>query len=87
MNSSTLPVPHALLKGFMADLFVEAMVPELFDDELSPYQVLIRRLDEDAIWAALEHVPYHIRKLKPGVGRTGDPTLDECVQIVAPDAQ
>jgi len=49
-------------------VFVEGVSAELFDEELSAYQVVIREEDEPAIWASLEHLPYNVRKLKPGVG-------------------
>jgi len=54
-------------------VFAANVHPGLFDDELCAYHVVIHERDEQALWAALAHLPYRIKKLKPGMGRTEVP--------------
>lgn len=54
-----------------AKIFVAGVVREQLDvplggGELKPWHVLINEDDEDELRAALQHLPYSMRKLKPG---------------------
>lgn len=56
-----------------AKVLVEGLLPEHveapFAEVLLPRHVIVREEDVDGILAALQHLPYSVRKLKPEVGR------------------
>lgn len=66
--SMGMDIQPAWAKG--GKVFVDDVVPENFDEELGPMNVVVHEADEDALFAALQKLPWNIKKLKPGTGRS-----------------
>jgi hypothetical protein len=60
-------------KVFVDDFTAEDLNEPWHANGLRPYHVVLYEADEDALTDALKHLPYGIRKLKPGVGRRSYP--------------
>mmetsp|Transcript_158760 Transcript_158760/g.281447 ORF Transcript_158760/g.281447 Transcript_158760/m.281447 type:complete len:803 (+) Transcript_158760:52-2460(+) len=68
-------------KIFVEGISLQNLEEALGDDELRPRHLVILEEDEQDIYAALDHLPYNIKKLKPGVGRSMVPTSLELCNV------
>jgi len=70
-----------------AKVFVDNIGPEHFDQDLGPMNVVLHEADEAELFKALEELPWNIKKLKAGVGKSHLPTDLSMIEVSSDDEQ
>lgn len=62
-------------KIFVEEITAVHLEPPAFDGELRPWHVILREIEEEALWDALQGLPIRYKKIKPCSGRVALPDV------------